>query len=97
MASVLEAIRTSDLEGAKRQIEALAQSVKSDRDKGSLTALSGILSSISRAKEGTMQTWEPEKLSRAAVTVKKSQMADDWDRGYADVLANYARLTLKKT
>jgi hypothetical protein len=95
IASALELIVKSDLEGAKKQIADMAQTAKSERDRGSLMALSGILASISRGKEGTMQTWEPEKMSRAAVTVRKSQMADDWDRGYADVLTNYSKLAQK--
>ena len=71
MASVLELIRKSDLESAKKQLEFLAQSAKSDRERGSIAALSGIVASISRGKEGTMQTWEPEKMSRAAATIKR--------------------------
>lgn len=95
MASVLESLIASDMEGAKKQVESLAQTVKSDRDKGSLMALTGILASISKGKEGTMQTWEREKIARAATTIRKSQMADEWDIGYADVLSNYAKLNQK--
>ena len=92
----MELIRASNLEEAKKQIETLAQTVKAERDRGSLMALNGILVSISRGKDGTLQSWEPEKVARAANTIRKSQMADDWDRGYADVLTNYAKLTQKK-
>ena len=95
-AAVLDLLVNSDLEGARGQIQTLAQAVKSDRDRGSLTALSGILASISRSKEGAMQTWDSEKMSRAAASVKSSQMADDWDRGYADVLTNYSKLSQKR-
>jgi hypothetical protein len=96
MASVLEALIASDMEGAKKQLETLAQTVKSDRDKGSLMALNGILASMSKGKDGTMQTWEHDKIARAATTIRKSQMADEWDIGYAEVLSNYAKLTQKK-
>ena len=95
MAAVMDLIRRSDLDGAKKQIEALTQTVKNDRDRGSLMALSGIIASISRGKDGAMQTWEPDKMARASLTVKKSQLADEWDRGYADVLTNYSKLAQK--
>ena len=86
-----------DIENAKKKIEALAQNVRTERDKGALMAANGILASISKGKEGTLQTWDEEKVARAADAIRKSQMSDDWDRGYADVLSNYAKLLKKRT
>lgn len=96
IAAILESLKNSDLEGAKKQIEVQLQTVKNDRDKGGLTAASGILSTMSKGKEGTLQTWDHEKIARAADTIRKSQMSDDWDQGYADVLGSYAKLLQKK-
>lgn len=91
LASIVDLIRASRTDEAKKEVEALAQAVKSDRDRGSLMALAGILASISKGKDGTLQSWESAKVARAANTIKKSQLADDWDRGYAEVLSAYSR------
>lgn len=96
IASVIELIRASDLEGAKKEVEALAQTAKSERDRGGLMALNGILVSISRGKDRMLQTWESGKVARAANAIRKSQMADDWDRGYADILTSYSKIAQRK-
>ncbi len=90
VSSILESLQRSDLEDAKRKISALSQS---ERDRGSLLAASGIYASMAKAKEGTMQTWDPERLERAASTISSSQMADEFDIGYAETLVNYSKLT----
>ena len=93
--SIMELIKASNFEEARKQVDALAQTMKSERDRGSLMALNGILTSISKGKEGTLQSWQPEKVARAANMIRKSQMADDWDRGYAEVLVSYSKLDKK--
>jgi hypothetical protein len=93
IASILDSLKRSDLEEAKRKIQALTPEVKSERERGSLTAAAGIYASMSKAKEGTMQSWDSARLERAAKSITRSQMADEFDAGYADTLMNYAKLT----
>lgn len=92
VSSVLESLRNSDLEGAKRMLDALSPEVKSERERGSLFAATGIYVSMSRGKEGTLQSWGQDRMARAAKSVESSQMADDFDRGYAETLLDYAKL-----
>jgi hypothetical protein len=91
--SILESLRRSDLEEAKRKIEALTPEVKSDRERGGLLAAVGIYSSMLKKKEGAMQTWDNGRLERAASSITSSQMADEFDDGYAEALLNYSKLT----
>ena len=90
--SILESLKRSDLEEAKRKIQALTPEVRSERERGGLLAAMGIYSSMSKAKEGTMQTWDNTRIERAAKSITASQMADDFDAGYAEALVNYSRL-----
>ncbi|MDE1858301.1 MAG: hypothetical protein KGI26_04430 [Thaumarchaeota archaeon] len=93
IASILDSLRRSDMEDAKRKIQALMPEVKTERERGSLMAAAGIYASMSKAKGGTMQTWDSARVERAARSIVKSQLADDFDGGYADTLLNYSRLT----
>lgn len=93
IASILDSLKKSDLEDAKKKIQALMPEVKSERERGSLLAAAGILTSISKGKGGTMQSWDNSRVERAAKSISSSQMADDFDLGYADTLLNYSRLT----
>ncbi len=95
VASVLESLKKPDLEGARQKLDVLLAQAKTEREKGSVMAAAGILSSLSKGREGGMQTWDQEKMTRAAQSIKKSQMSDDWDLGYADTLLGYVKL-LKK-
>ena len=95
VASILESLKNSELDEAKRKIVALAPEVKNDREKGSLQAAAGIYWSISKAKEGKMQTWDAAKIERAANSVRGSQFSDEFDQAYAETLMNYSRLTQK--
>ena len=97
VSSVLESLRNSDLEGAKRMLDALSPEVKSERERGSLFAATGIYVSMSRGKEGTLQSWGQDRMARAAKSVESSQMADDFDRGYAETLLDYAKLMQEST
>ena len=92
IAAVLDSIRKPDLEDAKTKLAVLMAQAKTDREKGSVMAAAGILASTSKSKEGGFQTWSEEKITKAAQTIKKNQMADDWDHGYADTLLGYAKL-----
>jgi hypothetical protein len=92
IASILESLKKSELDEAKRKIQALMPEVKTERERGSLLAASGILASMSKGKEGTMQTWDAARVERAAKSIIANQMADDFDAGYADTLLNYSRL-----
>lgn len=93
IASILDSLTSSDLEEAKRKLQALSAEVKSERERGGLLAASGIYASMAKAKEGTMQTWDNARLERAARSINASQMADEFDAGYAETLLNYSKLT----
>lgn len=93
IASILDSLKRSELDEAKRKIQELVPEVKSERERGALLAASGIFASMSRGKEGTMQTWDSARIERAARSITASQMADDFDVGYSETLLNYSRLT----
>jgi len=92
IASILDSLRSSDLEEAKRKIQTLTPEVRSERERGGLLAAAGIYASMLKAKEGTMQTWDTQRVERAAKSITASQMADDFDVGYAETLLNYSKL-----
>ena len=92
IASILDSLRRSDLEDAKRKLQSLAPEVKSERERGALLAAAGIYASMSKAKDGTMQTWDTARVERAAKSITLSQLADDFDVGYAETLLNYSKL-----
>lgn len=94
IASILESLKQSDLEEAKRKIQALMPEVNSDRERGALLAAAGIYVSMSKAKERTMQNWDSARVERAARSITASQMTDDFDMGYAETLLNYSKLAL---
>ena len=93
IASILDSLMRSDLDEAKQRIQALMPEVKTDRQRGEFLAAAGIYSSISKAKEGTVQTWDAARIERAAKSITSSQLADEFDMGYAETLLNYAKLT----
>jgi len=93
IASILDSLKRADLEEAKRRIQALTPEVRSEKEKGGLLAAAGIYSSMAKAKEGTFQTWDMARVERASKSITASQMADDFDIGYAEALLNYSRLT----
>lgn len=93
IASILDSLSRSELDEAKRKLQALAPEVKSERERGGLLAASGIYASISKAKEGRMQTWDSARIERAAKSITASQMADEFDLGYAEALMSYSKLT----
>jgi hypothetical protein len=95
VSSILESLKSSDLDEAKRKLQALTPEIRNERERGNLLAASGILASMSKAKEGTMQSWDSARLERAAKSITASQMADEFDQGYAETLVAYARLTQK--
>jgi len=93
IASILDSLRRSDLEDAKQKIQALLPEVKSERQRGELLAAAGIYSSMAKAKEGTMQTWDSGRIERAAKSITASQLSDEFDMGYSETLLSYAKLT----
>ena len=93
IASILEFLKKSDLDEAKQRIQALLPEVKTDRQRGELLAATGIYSSMAKAKEGTLQTWDAARIERAARSITSSQLVDEFDMGYAETLLNYAKLT----
>jgi hypothetical protein len=92
VSSVLESLKNSDLDGAKKKLEAIASEVKTERERGCLLAASGIYSSMLKAKDGTLQSWDQERVVRAAQSIRQSQMADEFDAGYAETLVDYSKL-----
>jgi hypothetical protein len=95
VSSILEALRSSNMDDARRRIQVLSTEVRSERDKGSLLAAQGIYASMAKAKEGTMQSWDAARIERAAKSIVSNQMADEFDQGYAETLINYSKLTQK--
>jgi len=93
IASILDSLKRSRLEEAKQKIQALMPEVKSDRQRGELLAAAGIYSSMAKGKEGAVQTWDAARIERAAQSITASQLADEFDMGYAETLLNYAKLT----
>ncbi len=97
VSSILESLKNSDLETAKKKLDSLAMEVKTERERGRLTAALGIYTSMTRAKEGTMQSWDQARVERAAQSIRGSQMADEFDAGYADALLDYSRQLQKQS
>jgi hypothetical protein len=92
VSSVLESLKNSDLDGAKKKLEAIATEVKTERERGCLLAATGIYSSMLKAKDGTLQSWDQDRVVRAAQSIRQGQMADEFDAGYADTLVDYSKL-----
>jgi hypothetical protein len=95
VSSVLESLKNSDLDSAKKKLEAIGGEVKTERERGSLLAAMGIYSCMAKPKDGAMQTWEQSRVLRAAQSIRGGQMADEFDAGYADTLVTYIRLFQK--
>jgi len=93
IASILDSLRRSELEEAKRKLHDLAPEVKSEKERGRLFAAAGIYASMAKGKEGRMQSWDNGRVERAAKSITLSQMADEFDAGYAETLMAYSRLT----
>jgi len=91
--SILDSLRRSDLDEAKRKLRDLAPEVRSEKERGRLFALAGIYASMAKGKEGTMKSWDNERIERAAKSITASQMCDDFDLGYAETLRDYSRPT----
>lgn len=91
--SILDMLRKDDLDQAKKMIQALGPEVKNDKERGALLAAAGIYASISKGKEGTLQSWDSPRIERAAKSITSSQMSDDFDAGYAESLLKYVKLT----
>jgi len=92
VSSVLESLSNSDMDEAKKKLVAIASEVKTEREKGCLLAATGIYSSMLKGKDGTFQTWDQERVVRAAQSIRQSQMADEFDAGYSDTLLDYSKL-----
>ena len=95
ISSVLDSLRNSELDEARKRLQALTQVVRTEKERGNLLAAAGICASMSKAKDGTMQSWDAARLERAARSITSNQMADDFDQGYAETLINYSKLTQK--
>ena len=92
VSSVLMSLKNAHLDEAKKTLEAIGSEVKTERERGALLAASGIYSSMVRGKGGTVQTWDRDRIIRAAQSIRQSQMADEFDAGYADTLLDYSKL-----
>jgi hypothetical protein len=96
VATVLEALTHSDIDEARRKIEEIGREAKTERERGILAAARGIAASMAKAKSGSLQTWDPDKIVRAAEAIRSSQMSDEFDSGFAETLVSYARLLPRK-
>jgi hypothetical protein len=92
VSSVLLYLRNSDLEEAKKKLDAIASEARTERERGSILAAMGIYSSMVRPRNGTLQTWDQERIVRAAHSIRQDQMADEFDAGFADTLLDYSKL-----
>jgi hypothetical protein len=95
VSAVLESLKGSDLDGAKKMLETIGGEVRTERERGSLLAATGIYSCIVKSKDGAMQSWDQGRLTRAAQSIRGSQMADEFDAGFAETLMSYTRLSMK--
>ncbi len=91
IAGIMQMILKSDLDGAKKRVGALAPNVRTERMRGSLAAVNGIITSKMKKKEGGLRPWDEEKALRAAHQMMKSQLLDDFDKGYAETVTKYAK------
>jgi hypothetical protein len=91
VSSVLELLKSSDLDGAKKKLEAIGAEAKTERERGSLLAAQGLYNSIAKSREGSVQSWDLDRLLKAVRSIKDSQMADEFDVGYAETLSSYAK------
>lgn len=93
IASILDSLKRSELDEAKRKIQSLMPEVKTEKERGSLLAAAGIYASMMKSKGGSMPTWDNARIERAAKSIISSQLADDFDAGYAETLMSYSKLT----
>lgn len=93
ISAIMQMILKSELEGAKKRAAALAPNARTDRMRGSLAAVNGIIASMMKKKEGGQHPWEEEKALRGAHQMLKSQLLDDFDKGYAETLIKYGKLS----
>jgi hypothetical protein len=96
VASVLAALKHSDVDEARKIIEIISRDVKTDRERGILAAARGIATAMAKGKGGTLQTWDQEKIKRAAEAIRSSQMSDEFDFGFAETLLGYASILSRK-
>ncbi len=93
VSSVLASLRDADLDAAKKKLETMAGEARTERERGSILAATGIFNSMVKSKEGAMQTWDSGRMSRAVQSIRGSQMADEFDAGYAETISNYLKLS----
>lgn len=92
ISAVLELLSKSDLENARKALQEISSVAREERERGMVMAASGIMASMTKAREGAFQSWDEEKITRAAKMIAGSQMADEFDKGFADALLEYSRL-----
>ena len=92
LSTILQLISVSDLDAAKKKLTAMSANAKAERTRGSLAAANGIITSLTKKKEGTLPTWDSERAVRAAHQILKSEMLDDFDRGYAETLVKFGKM-----
>jgi len=93
ISEVMRLIANSELEAAKKKVTSMSGNVRTERMRGSLAAVNGIITSMTKKKEGSLSSWDEEKAVRAAHQILKSEMLDDFDKGYAETLVKYGKLT----
>ncbi len=96
VATVLDALTHSDIDEARKKIEEISRDAKTERERGILAAARGIAASMSKAKSGSFQTWDQDKIVRAAEAIRRSEMSDEFDLGFSDTLVSYAKLLPKR-
>lgn len=93
IAEVMQLIVNSEFEAAKKKVTSMSASVRTERMRGSLAAVNGIITSMTKKKEGSLPSWDEERAVRAAHQILKSEMLDDFDKGYSETLVKYGKLT----
>jgi len=66
IAEVMQLIVNSEFEAAKKKVTSMSASVRTERMRGSLAAVNGIITCMSKKKEGSLPSWDEEKARRAA-------------------------------
>ena len=91
ISEVMQLLANSEVEAAKKKVTTI--SARTERTRGSLAAVSGIITSMTKKKEGSLPSWDEERAVRAANQILKSEMLDDFDKGYSETLLKYGKLT----
>lgn len=93
--AILDLLSQSKAEEAKQRIELILPEVSSEWGKGAVLALHGILNTTTKPKSSD-QPLNPDRIQATTERIAKIQMVDDFDRGYLQTLARWAKRAKKE-